>query len=99
MRKRVADMTAEELERVGDSTSSSFFIRSSWINERLVALLQLPFQRGENHGAVGGVDLGAGTVHLHVRVDGQVRHGLWRAYRHPRRSGCHRQHAAAEVQN
>jgi hypothetical protein len=53
MRKRVADMTAEELERVGDSTSSSFFIRSSWINERLVALLQLPFQRGENRGAVG----------------------------------------------
>ena len=27
--------------------------------------------------------LGAGTVHLHVRVGGQVRRGLWRAHRHP----------------
>ena len=27
--------------------------------------------------------LGAGTVHLHVRVGRQVRRGLWRAHRHP----------------
>ena len=29
--------------------------------------------------------LGAGALHLHVRVDGEVRRGLRRAHRHPRR--------------
>ena len=33
--------------------------------------------------------LGAGTVHLHVRVDGEVRRRLWRAHRHP----CRRRRA------
>ena len=42
--------------------------------------------------------LGAGTLHHHVRLDGQVRRRLRRAHRHPRRGRCpdqpdERQHA------
>ena len=43
--------------------------------------------------------LGAGTVHLHVRVGGEVRRGLWRAHRHPcrrRRRGQPAQIAVAQ---
>ena len=40
-------------------------------------------------------DLGAGAVHLHVRVDGEVRRRLRRAHRHPRRRRRRCQHAAA----
>jgi C4-dicarboxylate-binding protein DctP len=39
--------------------------------------------------------VGAGAVHLHVRVDGQVRRGVRRAHRHPRRRGRDDQPAAA----
>ena len=38
--------------------------------------------------------LGAGTVHLHVRVGGEVRRGLWRAHRHP----CRRRRAGQPAQ-
>ena len=43
--------------------------------------------------------LGAGAVHLHVRVGRQVRRGLWRAHRHPcrrRRGGEPAQAALAQ---
>jgi hypothetical protein len=33
-------------------------------------------------------DLGAGTVHLSVRLDGEVRRRLWRTHRHPCRRRC-----------
>ena len=36
-------------------------------------------------GARAQLQLGAGAVHLHVRLDGEVRRGLRRAHRHPRR--------------
>ena len=38
-------------------------------------------------------DLGAGTVHLHVHLDGQVRCRLWRAHGHPCRCRRARQYA------
>src|SRR3954462_3332035 len=42
---------------------------------------------------------GAGTLHLHVRVDGEVRRGLRRAQRPPcRRGRAHQQSAAAHPQ-
>ena len=41
--------------------------------------------------------LGAGTVHLHVHLDGQVRRRLWRAHRHPCRRRRAGQPAAAGI--
>ena len=39
--------------------------------------------------------VGAGTLHLHVHLDGEVRRRLWRTDRHPCRRGRVRQYAAA----
>ena len=41
--------------------------------------------------------VGAGTLHLHVHLDGEVRRRLWRAHRHPCRRRRARQPAAAAV--
>ena len=38
--------------------------------------------------------LGAGALHLHVRVDGEVRRRLWRAHRHP----CRRRRGGQQLQ-
>ena len=35
-----------------------------------------------------GCLVGAGTLHLHVHLDGEVRRRLWRAHRHPCRRRC-----------
>ena len=42
------------------------------------------------------LSLGAGALHLHVRVDGEVRRRLRRAHRHPRRRRRDDQPAAAD---
>ena len=43
--------------------------------------------------------LGAGTLHLHVHLDGEVRRRLWRAHRHPcRRRRAGQPAAAADAQ-
>ena len=43
--------------------------------------------------------VGAGALHLHVRVDGEVRRRLRRAHRHPRRRRRHDQPAAAATRD
>ena len=80
------------IHRYGTGLSINF---AKWLAAHGVPLLPSVFREHlyllRRHGRL----LGAGTLHLHVHLDGEVRRRVRRADRHPRRRRRPRQPAAA----
>ena len=69
------------LHRYGTSSSIDL---AKWLEAHGMAFAAPPFRAMFALAAGARPVVGAGAVHLHVHLDGQVRRRLWRAHRHPR---------------